>query len=281
MERHYARWVATATVALALVTTAAASNSASFADPAGDAASAPDVTSVAVSNDDAGTITFKLGIGNRAALGPQDWVVIGLDTDTTEDAEGYLTAEYALSYGSDGPALARRDGEAWQDLFGPLLTSFGGSFASGVVTLTVNQTDIDDASGLNFWILGGTDADESRDDAPDGNDVWEYRVMSPALYVLTFQAPKSAVQGKRLVAGMKVRGASPEQARLICSATVAGKRVVGVGDWFRITMFGRTTAQPRCTWMVPKKTKGKLLRGTMTVVQSGLQVGRSFSLRIR
>lgn len=281
MSTLHGRWAAAGVAALALAATAAASNSASYADPAGDGASAPDVAAVTVSNDDAGTIAFQVGIANRATLGPQDWVAVALDTDLKEDAEGFVEPEYLLSYGPGGAALERRVGEDWIGLVAPLLTSFGGSFQAGVARLTVNQTDIDDPAALNFWIVGGTDADESRDLAPDGDDVWDYRVLSPTLYVLRFDRPQVAAAGKRVVALMKVRGVAAGKARITCAATVGGKRVAGKADWFRIIGAGRTTAEPRCTWIVPRRTKGKLLRATMTVGQSGLQVGRSFSLRIR
>jgi hypothetical protein len=281
MKYRTTHWIAAAGAALTLVTTAAASNSSSYADPGGDSASAPDVTSVVVANSDAGAITFKAGIGNRAAFTPQDWVTVMIDVDLKENAEGFLDPEYAVTYTAAGPVFAIRNGESWATVPAPLLTGFGGSFQGGVATLTINQMDLGDATFVNFWLFSGTEADESTDDAPDGDAVWEYRIVSPSLYVLTFDPPKTAVAGKRVIAGMKVRGAKPGSSRIVCAANVGGKRVAGTGSWFRITLLGRTIAQPRCTWIAPKTAKGKLLRGTMSVVQSGLQVSRTFSVRVR
>ena len=56
-------------------------NSATFADSSGEDANAPDITSIAVSNDDAGMITFKINISNRPALTPDMTVLLFLDTD--------------------------------------------------------------------------------------------------------------------------------------------------------------------------------------------------------
>ena len=60
-------------------------NSATFADSSGEDANAPDITSVAVSNDDAGMITFKINISNRPALTPDMTVLLFLDTDQNAD----------------------------------------------------------------------------------------------------------------------------------------------------------------------------------------------------
>ena len=56
-------------------------NSAGYADPTGDSGNAPDVATLNVSNDDAGVISFKIGIANRTAWGSQDLVQVTLDTD--------------------------------------------------------------------------------------------------------------------------------------------------------------------------------------------------------
>ena len=47
-----------------------ASNRKSFPDSIGEDPQAPDVTSVTVSNDDTGLITFQINISNRPALTP-------------------------------------------------------------------------------------------------------------------------------------------------------------------------------------------------------------------
>ena len=58
-----------------------AANSQTFNDSVGEDAAAPDITSIAVSNDDAGLITFQVNISNRPALTPDMFLLVFLDTD--------------------------------------------------------------------------------------------------------------------------------------------------------------------------------------------------------
>ena len=60
---------------------ASRSNSQTFTDPIGDSGNAPDVTTVTVSNDDTGLITFRVVVPNRAQLADPDGVFVLLNTD--------------------------------------------------------------------------------------------------------------------------------------------------------------------------------------------------------
>jgi hypothetical protein len=69
----------------------AGSNSTSYTDPAGDSANAPDLTGIAISNDDAGKITFAVSYGNRpGGLNDQDQVQIWIDSIRTDPLEPRL-----------------------------------------------------------------------------------------------------------------------------------------------------------------------------------------------
>src|SRR5262245_49396740 len=75
----------------------AAANSQTFNDSVGEDANAPDITSIAVSNDDAGNITLQVNISNRPALTPDMFLLVFLDTDNnsaTGDPDS-LGADYA------------------------------------------------------------------------------------------------------------------------------------------------------------------------------------------
>ena len=57
-------------------------NSQTFVDPTGDnLGGAPDITTVRVSNDNAGNLEFQLLIPNRTDLGDHDFISVYLDTD--------------------------------------------------------------------------------------------------------------------------------------------------------------------------------------------------------
>src|SRR6266545_3215160 len=61
--------------ALSVPGATSAAGSASFADTAGDAGPAPDLTTVIVANDELGLITFRITVTNRSTLGPDDLIV--------------------------------------------------------------------------------------------------------------------------------------------------------------------------------------------------------------
>src|SRR5207249_11465904 len=97
--------LATSAALLAVVPSAAfgnsshtTTNSQTYADSTGEDPNAPDITSVAVSNDDAGQITFKVNISNRPALTPDMTVLFFLDTDqnTATGDPQTLGADYAI-----------------------------------------------------------------------------------------------------------------------------------------------------------------------------------------
>ena len=79
-----------AVFASACVLTSAVADTA-FTDPAGDAAEAPDVTGVTVSNDTGGNILFHVALTNFT---PESLVQVYLDTDknasTGDDGSDYL-----------------------------------------------------------------------------------------------------------------------------------------------------------------------------------------------
>lgn len=260
-------------------------NAASYVDPSGDGASAPDISAVDVMNDDRGDVTVRVTIANRQAPAAEDWLALFLDVDDVTDDQGSLQAEYAVVADSGGGHfLQLGDGEP-QEVPPVALTSFSSSFANGALTLRFNQRDLQDTTALNLWLRTGTDGDE-YDDAPDGDDVWEYRVISPTLYVLAFAPPKAARAGQTVRGLLTVRGARQGTARIGCTATIGGRRVQGKADWFTFSVVAGGTASvvkadPRCAWAIPKDARGKLMRGTMTLSQDGLQVSRAFSVRVR
>jgi hypothetical protein len=278
-----------AVVACTFVGAAAArltGNTASYVDPSGDGASAPDVSAVEIANDDRGDVTVRVSLANRQAPAAEDWVALFLDVDDVKDGEGTLQPEYAVVADADGGHFLRLgDGEP-QEVPSLVLTNFSSSFANGVLTLRFNQRDLQDTTALNLWLRAGTEGDE-YDDAPDGDAVWEYRVVSPTLYVLAFAPPKAVRAGQTVRGLLTVRGARQGTARIGCTATIGGRRIQGKADWFTFSLAvaGGTTsvvkADPRCAWAIPKDARGKLMRGTMTVSQDGLQVSRAFSARVR
>jgi hypothetical protein len=179
------RWgvVAGAACLLLLASVAAASNSSAFSDPAGDSSDAPDITSVQVSNDNAGQITFKISIPNRAALSDPDLVSVLVDSDGTSStgcARGTFGAEYALDVLAARYVFGRCVHNEWDFTRPP--ASFAGSFGGSTLTLTVNRRDLGTPTSFKFRVgSAGTSTHEaSYDFAPNiGVVPWTYRVIAP------------------------------------------------------------------------------------------------------
>ncbi|HYX77121.1 MAG TPA: hypothetical protein VE757_08090, partial [Gaiellaceae bacterium] len=116
---------------LLLAPLAGASNGVSYSDARGDGAvEAPDLGDVHVSNDDAGSVVFRISIPNRASLAPTDLVAVFVDADGKDGtgcARGVFGAEYALDVLAGRYMFGRCLGGVWSFARHP--ASFSGSFA--------------------------------------------------------------------------------------------------------------------------------------------------------
>jgi hypothetical protein len=185
MVMRQTMWAALAVAACLLAAPlAGASNNSAFADGAGDApASAPDVTSVQVSNDNAGSVSFRISIPNRAELEDPDFIALLLDTDgnaRTGCARGTFGAEYALDVLSRKFVFGRCARGQWSFAKNP--ASFSGSFAESTLTLRANRRDLGGARGFTFRIgaAAAGEHDATYDFAPNiGTSAWTYKVVAP------------------------------------------------------------------------------------------------------
>jgi hypothetical protein len=168
-------WMRLAAVAAAVgvcmiggATGASASNDLSFADPTGDGGAAADVTSVRVTNDDAGLASIAIQFSNRSALG-NEAVVAYLDTDA-DTGTGNAGSEYRLRYfGGSVPQmkLEHWDGTAWDE--NAPQSSFSGAFdaATKTLTFTVSTADIGGTTKFNFFVFTAATGTTDQDYAPD------------------------------------------------------------------------------------------------------------------
>ena len=103
--------------------------SATFVDPAGDAAGAPDISAVTVAHDDAGTLAFRIAVSDRTALvlGDQAFVFLNVDERLDTGATDYLGADVLLQLFFDGSFWMRR----WNGSTFPLEASPSASLTAG------------------------------------------------------------------------------------------------------------------------------------------------------
>lgn len=139
--------------ALALAGAAAAANTGSFTDPAGDSGSAPDVTGVALSNDDGGLVTVKVTLGNRGTLGSGDGVGVGIDSDQNPDTGTvFYGTEYELDLEGSSTKFYRAAANGFYEE-APLPASVQASFSGGVVTVTFKPSDLGITTGFNVYAV--------------------------------------------------------------------------------------------------------------------------------
>jgi hypothetical protein len=178
--------VAFAVVALVLTASAAGVNSKGFTDPPGDSELAPDITSVAVSNDDEGTLTFRVSVPNRDTWAPDDFLGVYLNTDgkTSTGCVNTHGGDFTLAFLGQAAtvknyfALLHCKGGDYED--STLQGSFTGALdlAGHAVTFSVNRRDIGSPKRLSLFLISTSQDAKYLDIAPDTGD-WAYDVIAP------------------------------------------------------------------------------------------------------
>ncbi len=158
-----------------------AGNSATFHDSVGEDPLAPDITTVTVSNDDAGLLTFRIKIANRPKLTGHMDIRVELDTDLNPNngcgsrCDG---VDMNLDLIPGSVAVGRWRGSKWS-YSGKSPASLVYSYAGGTATIKVKASDLK-LTKFNFWILADSNSSDPNshvDDAPDANHgTWSYQV---------------------------------------------------------------------------------------------------------
>jgi hypothetical protein len=260
--------------------------SATFTDPTGDSGDGPDVTTVALS-DDATKFTFAATIANRPTLTDSDAVQAFLDTDTNSGTGGNGGFEYEVAWIQGQQLLLKWDGSQFAE---DKAASFSASYTNGTATFSISKGDLGARAFAFIVATTGDTGDTVADRAPDGADRWVYPTGPPPSPPgpppppppgLVLKATKFTVgkphAGRRFTVSMVVTVASTRlsvRTSVSCSAKLAGKtvRVAGKGS----VLSGRAS----CTWALPKNTKGKQLKGSITATYLGAKVTRTFSARV-
>jgi hypothetical protein len=269
-----------------------ASNTTTFTDSTGEDPLGPDITTIVVSNDDSGTITFRINIPNRPQLTADMALVVFLDTDANQSTGDpqVFGADYLIQLLGGEALLFKWDATAADYILAATQSSL--SFAwSGGVTLKINASDLSNSRKLNFNVvaLSGLVVDPTtgnvdftnahRDLAPTvGLYPYEVKVGAPKLVVKTFtHSPASVVAGKtftlRLIAARSDTGAVLQGGQVTCVGRAGTTRLVAI-------VHRVTGGAAVCTFRIPKTAKGKTFRGSDTVVFEGQKATRSFTGKI-
>jgi hypothetical protein len=272
--------LATAMAILALLAAGGANADRAYSDPAGDSASAPDVTAVRTSHDSGGTITF-VATTNQPDLAPDARIYVYIDSDRNPNTglpiRG-LGADYIFNHDGEygtGFLFHVVGNFLMFDFESTLITGYG----AGTLTARINRSDLDGVERFAFLIEAERDdgVEETTNDAdfaPDAAPYFEYSLIPVSLtvgkpagkpvagktFVLT--APVTRSDGDPFAAGKVTCKAKAGVTTLRTAGSIAG-------------------GAARCSMKVPKIAKGKLLRGSLTVsADDALAVTRPFSYRI-
>jgi hypothetical protein len=260
--------------------TGANANPATYDDPTGDNGSAPDITSVVVSNDGNGQVSFRI---NVAKLVVPSNVNIGIAIDSDQNpSTGSRGIDYLfladLSQNSYG--LGRWNGTDFVDASAS--TAAVSTDDTGL-TFSINKSELGNTSGVNFWtrsLEGPTPAAGHMDDAPDAG-TWAYQLGPASALKLTIELSHAtkAKAGRPYVAVIAV-GRSDGATAEVTSADVSCKATVGTRQLRSSTVVALGPAVT-CSWRLPKGSTGKIIHASITVSLDGATVSKRFTAKIK
>jgi len=281
--------------------TAAAANSVTYTDSTGEDPAAPDITTIVVSNNDAGILSFRINIPNRPTLGQDMFMLIWIDSDNNvqtgspaggNDPPG---ADYAMELIRGEISLYRWDGTGFTRSFGdPSAVTLSFSYTNGV-TVGIAASELGNTKLLKFIVLvvSGIAFDPVTEeaycpsspcpsDAAPGGGVglypFEVKLAPTTLQVKKFTpTPAKPVAGRtfalRLQAARSDTGALLQSGRVTCVGRIGKGALRAQSGRF----VGREAV---CTWKIPAGARGKNFRGSITIVFEGLKAARSYSRAI-
>jgi hypothetical protein len=292
---------------IALVAVQGARADQTYSDPAEDSGGAPDLTTTVVSNDPANNVTFRVST-NQVTLALDAVIGIILDADASP-ATGNGGYDYVIAFFGSQPVaiLLRWDGTNFVATAAPTLR---GSYASSVLTVTINGSDIGGISTGHFFFgidsiqLDAAGNEIAEDIAPNdvggATFVYVYELSRPACSdgqdsdgdgkvdfpadpgclsaadtdetdspppsVLKLEVDRPVGVPAKPVAGKPFAVVAPvvrsdgrpfRSGKVRCTVRVGTKLLRATGHV--------ANEVARCAMKVPNGTKGKTLRGTMTV----------------
>jgi hypothetical protein len=262
-----------------------ASNAQTYPDTTGEDGAAPDITSIAVANDDAGAMSFQINVSNRPALTPDMLFLIFIDSIPSAGDGQALGADYVLQLIPEGIGLFKWNGADY--LFESSSASY--TYSTGGPTMRVGAIDLGKPKSINFFVLAvsGITVDANgnpvltnirRDFAPNfGTYNYEVKTTLVLSVVNVTTSPRPARAGKAFSAAVAVT--RNDTAGLVLEGAVTcSAKIGGVAVPVKARRVANGVAA--CSWTLPQTAKGKTIRGTITLTVEGAQVTRPFSARI-
>jgi hypothetical protein len=277
---------------------AIAANSTTYQDSSGENPAAPDITTLTVSNTDAGMLSFRVNVPNRPTFAQDMLIVLFVDADNnaaTGDTDPLGPGvDYVVEIFGGEAALFRWDGTNFTRRAGdPPATSLIFSYQGGV-TINISAAELGNTRALKFSVIvfSGITVDPTTGDLDFTNSTgdiapaagaglyqYEVRITPPTLVVRSLRAtPSNPTAGRsftlRLVAARSDSGAVVQNGRVTCVGRVGNARL-------RAQVQRVQGGAATCTWNLAPAAKGKTFRGSVAVVFEGLRASQAFSRKIR
>lgn len=253
----------------------------SYADPGDDQDAAPDLTSVRVTDDKDGWITFAISTPNYATLPADSVLAVAIDGDG-RPATGDAGAELLIR-SLAGEVIFERWSQAqrgWLDDAPPHRVRIRNS--ASTVTVDVHRSELGSAPRFGFALASldiNTQAESvlAADLAPDDGGFFRYTLVNkPALRLLAGRvsaAPARPRAGKPFTVSLGVRRSDTN--RPISAGSVTCRVALGGAPLrARGSVAGGAA---RCSVSVPGSAGGSRLRGTISVRVGGQSVAASFA----
>jgi len=280
LSRIFLLFVAAAAMLCCVDGAQANANPETFADPAGDSGTAPDITSVLVANGINEQVIFRVTVTDLV-VPSYTTVLVAIDSDRNPST-GHDGTEYLLIYDlSDaGFVLARWDGSQFVDTPESTLSA---SHDENSAIFSVNASELGNTTSFDFWVrtVQGPAFQVTHEDTAPDNGTFTYELGPSAVPQLT--VPRShatkARAGKPFIAVVTIARADGVPMDLTledltCKAT-AGSRPLRVG------FADALGPDAGCLWDLSRKSKGKTLRASVTVRLDGATVTKTFTAKIR
>jgi hypothetical protein len=273
-----------------------AANSVTFQDSTGEDPAAPDITTIVVSNDDAGILSFRVNVPNRPQFGQDIYVVLFVDTDSnsaTGDPD-LAGVDYVIELARSEVNLFRWDGESFSRRFGdPSAVTLSYAYSGGI-TVRISAAELGNTKKFNFIVefdsgiavdpvTGELDFTNAKGDVAPGGGVglypFEVKTAAARLVVQRLTTtPTRPVAGKLFSAKLRVT-------RSDTGAALKSGQVTCVGRVGRAALRAKTRrfvgSLAVCAWAIPATAKGKTFRGSVAVVFEGKRAVKAVSATIR
>jgi hypothetical protein len=268
---------------------APASNTTTYTDSTGEDPAGPDITTIVVSNDDGGGLTFRVNVPNRPQFTSDMRLLIWIDTDANQ-ATGdpqMFGADYVIVLLGGETVLFKWDATTSNYLLAATQSTLSYSWSGGA-TVMINASDLSNTRRFNFatevdsglvidQTTGSIDFTNAHGDIAPTIGLYPYQVKigPPQLVVKSFtHAPASPVAGRtftlRLVVTRSDTGAVLQNGQVVCVGRSGTVRLTA-------TVHRVSGGAATCTFQIPKKAKGKRFTGSDTIVFEGQKASRSFS----